>query len=1007
LWLLISGYMVFEIRDFQNNALGLEGLLDDTTLRDQRERDRFHTNYVEQVGKIVGFKRTKQEPKSLSKLEKAIFNGIYEEYLSNSRLNRYFGSYARFFNAFFVAPYGIEYKDGMYVDALPPDVAQSGSAPLSDEQERVKKKREVQQFVRSINLPGLLHSCLCHERPRVCSDEDLTRKTLEYVRGKEKKQLPLVTELPKSVWDILFSETGDCLSIKAERKERSEGKVPIVKFGEFWFASMLHYLHPHIHYLLIKTTDPGLPSPLYRIKLMEAEQSIWDTKTLIVGGLMGEDLSKFKGAGVEEFFKDAITQFFLKVVGRAFTPEGKQIGYTNNIFYNETHQEKEDDPCNQFTAYLRNKYVDNKGNKKMGSVVYPCNEEGSAIYPSQVDGEHKWALSVIGRIQDSSAISNLGPNDNLLFYGEQYAETFFQNRNKMLPGSFGNLGGEVNGFFYVPPPEKKSPPPKKMSLAKKLAIGGLAVFGAVAGYFMLRDACKSQDGSEVSTESDANVDNMTTHNDWRVGPYINRFGQPAFGPHSDDPVFGNTNNKGTYVDGGGPWSEVSKDVSHTSSSHVDAGVDGFGDDEVSDITETDSIPTPFCSEVPPDPRLPTGTKIAKRLDFDGDGKSDLVTWKNEELLIDLSSVGHFGLWNVDMKYDPLPGKHIWPFMEDMDSDGREDVVLYATDTGTWYMKLTRWPLTNEMQISNWDRIISTGVGSACKSVLSTDPKGGIYGRPLPGDYNADGWVDLAVVCSDGFWRIDYGGPGCADYGQVDDEIMFLDEQRLAQAPGWAYIPVFDEVPGGRRVLAYKIPDGLPHAGQLVVVRAYGTDWSGLLPTPLGGNGVIVVPGRHAGPASTSISLKDSAGNWGLYTTDGSVLPAQPLKGYGGNICIPVLGDFDGDGIDDPTVTCPDKWIVSYSRADMPHDSDGVSIIHLPQPIVAGVSPILPGVSYFGGANYSFVQQLRSYFIETNPGKPIPIPVDMVRTSVNYALMETQAGIARPYYVVNPSNNGNK
>jgi hypothetical protein len=32
---------------------------------------------------------------------------------------------------------------------------------------------------------------------------------------------------------------------------------------------------------------------------------------------------------------------------------------------------------------------------------------------------------------------------------------------------------------------------------------------------------------------------LTMHGDWRVGPYIDKSGRPAFGPHSHDPVSGN------------------------------------------------------------------------------------------------------------------------------------------------------------------------------------------------------------------------------------------------------------------------------------------------------------------------------------------------------------------------------------------------------------------------------------------------------------------------------------
>ncbi|MDI7269681.1 MAG: hypothetical protein QME96_16965 [Myxococcota bacterium] len=32
---------------------------------------------------------------------------------------------------------------------------------------------------------------------------------------------------------------------------------------------------------------------------------------------------------------------------------------------------------------------------------------------------------------------------------------------------------------------------------------------------------------------------MTFHSEWRVGPYIDKGGRPAFGPHSHDPASGN------------------------------------------------------------------------------------------------------------------------------------------------------------------------------------------------------------------------------------------------------------------------------------------------------------------------------------------------------------------------------------------------------------------------------------------------------------------------------------
>jgi len=53
--------------------------------------------------------------------------------------------------------------------------------------------------------------------------------------------------------------------------------------------------------------------------------------------------------------------------------------------------------------------------------------------------------------------------------------------------------------------------------------GPLKPGGEVEGYHMAIDAMGS----------------LTMHGDWRVGPYIDKAGRPAFGPHSHDPVSGN------------------------------------------------------------------------------------------------------------------------------------------------------------------------------------------------------------------------------------------------------------------------------------------------------------------------------------------------------------------------------------------------------------------------------------------------------------------------------------
>jgi hypothetical protein len=79
-----------------------------------------------------------------------------------------------------------------------------------------------------------------------------------------------------------------------------------------------------------------------------------------------------------------------------------------------------------------------------------------------------------------------------------------------------NSGQNVVFNFYLGPQAKLA--------LHATAPGAPAKEGAdVEGYHMDFDAMGS----------------MTLHADWRVGPFIDKSGRPAFGPHSHDPVAGN------------------------------------------------------------------------------------------------------------------------------------------------------------------------------------------------------------------------------------------------------------------------------------------------------------------------------------------------------------------------------------------------------------------------------------------------------------------------------------
>jgi len=104
----------------------------------------------------------------------------------------------------------------------------------------------------------------------------------------------------------------------------------------------------------------------------------------------------------------------------------------------------------------------------------------------------------------------------------------------------------------------------------------------------------------------------------------------------------------------------------------------------------------------------------------------------------------------------------------------------------------------------------------------------------------------------------------------------------------------------------------------------------------------------------------------------------PENIWGDISCQPLNADFDGDGMDDRAVMCPDEWKISYSGEDYPQFKNN-------QPFYRSIDTItydtgeftLPGRSYSGGVSYETAQQILSWYQAHYPNDPPPIPVDMV------------------------------
>lgn len=424
---------------------------------------------------------------------------------------------------------------------------------------------------------------------------------------------------------------------------------------------------------------------------------------------------------------------------------------------------------------------------------------------------------------------------------------------------------------------------------------------------------------------------------------------------------------------------------------------------------------PFVSDpnCPDDYVFPPGSGQAKPLDFDGDGRADLVQWTNGQWKLDLSmqvagrlapgsGLDNFGSWDVILDHPPIDSRWVVPAVWDINLDGREDFVVYDKEHGRWYIAFTDSALTNGGVWPGWDLVLdysSDWVDTRTLDPFGTNPAipDSQYSRPAIGDYNADGIPDIAISCSDGYWRIDYGAEGGGGYNGFEDNLQYLLPEHLEAAPGWAYLSTPATVDGDYTWVMFKIPDGLPDEGKMYMLHPltlnippgseeYRYDIMEDTPEVFGGNDVIPIMGKYTS-LTTDHGMKQgnawpvtNLAYWAEYLIDFEVIELPPNDIYDGPGCNPVAADFDGDGMDDRAVMCADGWRIAYTGADTFLDQrapNGARYVELDYDLSEFS---LPGRPYVGGRSYAYVHQLIEFFMELHPGVPPPIPVDMVTFS---------------------------
>jgi hypothetical protein len=428
--------------DYLNRPISLEKLvlaedkLLDKPSKSQQRWDEFHLKYLSDVSEIVSFRGIDENTNKLPKDARKTFERIFHEYHQNPQLREYFGSYNAFFHCFFTIPYGIQYSDGRYIDCIPQLMKKRHrecatflglNVAMEDVDEAEKKINEIEEeikiinFARGINLPQLLFSCL--ERYDTQPPQKQVQEGIKatYKKGNTLIETTLMPSFATSVWEDIFSENDECIFI---RKRKNTNGTAVLKFQKYWFASLLHCVHPRIRYLNIVPSTQGIPNPLFRVKLMSAKPKHLPNH-LIVGGVLGENFRNVDcKEGIEKYIDSCIV---------AFSKQNKDA-WGNIIIYNFSHAPGNDKTYNNFVKYIRTAY----------SVVDP-----ESITLRNMRCEKEQQMRVQWRTEDKDQtdiiekISNVG---DYRYSGEQYSETFSRGRDTGLPGAFCNLEGTIRGY---------------------------------------------------------------------------------------------------------------------------------------------------------------------------------------------------------------------------------------------------------------------------------------------------------------------------------------------------------------------------------------------------------------------------------------------------------------------------------------------------------------------------------------------------------------------------------
>jgi Zn-dependent metalloprotease len=285
-----------------------------------------------------------------------------------------------------------------------------------------------------------------------------------------------------------------------------------------------------------------------------------------------------------------------------------------------------------------------------------------------------------------------------------------------------------------------------------------------------------------------------------------------------------------------------------------------------------AIPSPFSNAVSAITSVGGATcslPLQLRLrvsDFDGDGRTDVSTWKAD------------GTWTIINSSNNSTTTHSWGNGDlgdvavpgDYDGDSKTDLAVFRNSEGNWYIINS----TSGGTVQNW--------GSAGD-------------RPVPADYDGDGKTDLAV------WRSSEG------------------KFYVLQSSGGGFTRVLG-VNGDKPVPGDYDRDG---KADLAIYHPANGSWSifnssnnDLRTQAWGSSSDRPVQGDYDGDGKTDLAFyRPSDSSW--HITASCALGTNTVKQFGASGDIPVPGDYDADGKTDIAVYRPSNgnWLILLSSTN--------------------------------------------------------------------------------------------